>query len=133
MRATSETRWLAAFRTFLVLAFVARALVPPGYMFASAGEAGAKIVLCTTHGMVEAFYDPETGAYSPDKSPTKSKPGGDPPCAFGALAKLALPSTSLTVTALAFVEPRLNLPESVSPGRGLGAPPFSTGPPSLSA
>lgn len=104
-------------------------------MFAAAGpDAGVKVVLCTAHGMVEVFYDPETGALTDGESTQKKSPRGDPPCAFGVLVKLAPPAGSVAVLAFVPSAAVASAPIFVAPGRGLSAPPPpSTGPPFLRA
>jgi hypothetical protein len=135
MRASFSLSWLGALRALVLLAFMARALVPPGYMFAAAGpEAGVKVVVCTAHGMIEAFYDPETGALTDGKSPQKKSSPSDPPCAFGALAKLAPPAAWVAVLAFVPSAEFASTPVFAAPGQGLSAPPPpSTGPPYLRA
>lgn len=116
----------------MLLAFLARALVPPGFMFeAQAGTALVKVVLCSAHGSVEAYVDPATGEISYTKKPPKPSDKDDPPCAFATIAKVAPPSNVAPAPA-----PRestshsRHADNSLAPGRGLSAPPPpATGPP----
>lgn len=134
MHATPATRWLLALRTFVLVALIARALIPPGFMLEAATESrSVKVVLCAAHGAVEAYVDRVTGEITTE-APAKKAPAGDPPCAFAALAKLAPPSAVAVVFAVA-PAPFVRQPSAIlDPGRGLSAPPPpSTGPPSLNA
>lgn len=134
MRALHTLHWQSAVRAFVLLAFVARALVPPGFMTVSSdANAGVKVVLCSAHGPIELYYDAETGTFSDAKSEPKKTGVGDPPCAFAALAKLAAPTSSVLFVATSITATEPTTYAVVTPGRGLSAPPPpSTGPPSLS-
>jgi hypothetical protein len=121
-------------RAFVLTAFVARALIPPGFMFeAEAGSALVKVVLCSAHGSIEAFIDPTTGEISYAKKPPKPSDKDDPPCAFAAIAKVAPPSSVAAAPAPSEGTARSSAARfDMRPGRGLSAPPPpATGPPSL--
>jgi hypothetical protein len=115
------------------LAFVARALVPPGFMFeAQAGTSLVKVVLCSAHGSIEAYVDPTTGEITYAKKPPKPSDKDDPPCAFATIAKLAPPLNVATAPAPSETQSQAGVSQrDLIPGRGLSAPPPpATGPPS---
>lgn len=133
MGALGAMRWPGVLRALVLLAFVARALVPPGFMLASA-DAQVKVVVCSAHGTIEVYYDPDTGAFSNEKAAAKKPSGGEPRCAFAAFAQFVPPTTSLDVLVDTTAAPAQTMPAFVIPGRGLSAPPPpQTGPPTLNA
>jgi hypothetical protein len=125
--------WGKALRAFVLLAFLARALVPPGFMFeAQAGTAQVKVVLCSVHGSIEAYVDPATGEISYTKKPPKPSDKDDPPCAFATIAKVAAPSNiDVAPTPREHKSHNTHTHRDLAPGCGLSAPPPpATGPPS---
>ncbi|MBT9445377.1 MAG: hypothetical protein IV086_06740 [Hyphomonadaceae bacterium] len=121
---------------FALLALLLRILAPPGYMISSGGASGQKIAftICSDFGMRQAVLDLGTGDVVDESGPGErndNAPSSDAPCVFAGVAALASPVAS------GFAEPALrpHLAEpqriaSVSPGRGLAAPPpWPTGPP----
>lgn len=121
-------------QAMVLLALIARVIVPSGYMLAAAasGTGWVKVVLCSAHGPIDVFVDPVTYEITDRPAvPAKKPDDREPPCAFAALAKLAPPSAGPE-----FVLGQLA--ESAAPafaGRqsfahDLGAPPPpATGPP----
>jgi len=120
-----------------LVAMLVRAIVPVGFMIAQphAGN-GFAIALCSGHGPAQLAVDLRTGAIvAADKSTSgkhqkDAKP--DAPCVFAAAAHVAPPVLEIGVPAPARpVGAAFAAILSVSPGRGLAAPPpWPTGPPS---
>lgn len=85
-------RWVT---TLLLLAFVARALVPAGYMpdFSAASSGGFKVVICTTMGAM-------TIALDDNHQPEPDQPGNhhDEPCSMAGSASVALPAIDVLLT-----------------------------------
>jgi hypothetical protein len=119
-------------RALIVVVFALRAVVPAGYMLANVGKS-ASLVLCTAQGSISVSIDPATGHVTIlKKAPGQAPDRDDPPCAFGAVAKVAFNASSVADFGPAeriaqFVAPDPGL----APGTGLSAPPPpATGPPS---
>jgi hypothetical protein len=121
---------------FVLLAFAVRALVPGGYMIGESPNGRfLTITLCSSASPADVFLDLKTGQVvehgDTGDQPDKSK--HDAPCAFASVAHLAAPRAPTLVNAplrLAIVA--ANAADSVTPGRGLAAPPpWATGPPPL--
>ncbi len=120
-----------------LVAVLARALVPAGYMLAPAADGRfVAITLCSGYGPVESLLDLTTGALSKpdsgqeDNSPSEP-PGAHGPCVFAAMASLSTPQDAAPIEGAhgyAFAAP--GRAGETAPGRGLAAPPpWSTGPP----
>lgn len=129
MMQTLRGAWVL--RALIVVAFALRAVVPAGYMLASAGK-GATVVLCSAQGSINVQIDPVTGHVTViKKAPGQAPDRDDPPCAFAALAKVAIDAPVLSLAlpvehATPFVTPA----QYLAPGLGLSAPPPpATGPP----
>jgi hypothetical protein len=114
----------------LLVAFVARALVPAGYMpdFSARSDAGLKIIICTAAGAKTLLLD-ESGTPSP--SPDSNYP--DQPCAFAGLAAVALPALLPLTNAIEF-EPVAFAPHAIAdrPPARAGPALGSRGPPLIS-
>lgn len=129
MMQTLRGAWVL--KALIVVAFALRAVVPAGYMLASAGN-GATVVLCSAQGSINVQIDPATGHVSViKKAPGQTPDRDEPPCAFVALAKVAINAAALPMAtpvdhSMPFVTPAKDL----APGLGLSAPPPpATGPP----
>jgi hypothetical protein len=112
-----------AFAVLAALALLIQVLVPQGFMI-SAAPGGAGLVICTGHGPLTL-----ADRHAPAKAP---KRGSDAPCVFAGLglASAPPPAPPVAAPALAYEAPAAALPPSLSPGRGLAAPPPpSRGPP----
>jgi hypothetical protein len=106
----------------VMMAFLARALVPAGYMIAPA--AGPGLVICTGHGPV----DLSGGAHHPGAPPQTS----DTVCAFSGLHFIAPQDAPTRLAARVAWAPEITPihTHDQAPGRGLAAPPPpSHGPP----
>lgn len=122
-----------------LLALLVRALIPVGYMVASAETPNGRFLivqLCDGHASAAQAIDLETGqkvdlAKFP-KSPTNSG-NSDQPCAFAAAVAFAPPVTAAGALAVVVsTDADVSLPKVVRPGRGIAAPPPpATGPPIL--
>lgn len=133
--------WFAqTLAAFTLLAMVARALVPAGYMFAPTQDHRfITVILCSGHGAAAAVIDLDTGALvDPGSSndpgaPSKKTPNTDAPCVFAAAPALSAPEQPASLPVV-FHLASAELPRAivVAPGRGLAAPPpWSTGPPEI--
>ena len=130
-------RQLGAFALFALLV---RAIVPAGYMIASAETSEGRylvVQLCDSHANFTQVIDLDTGKQvDPGKLPAKpaSDKSSKTPCVFAAAPHMAGPELS---------SPYVGQPDgrivvanyaavAVTPGRGIAAPPPpSTGPPQL--
>ena len=128
------SRTLAA---LALLAIAVRALVPAGYMLATAQDGRfIAVTLCSGHGAVDAVIDLTTGAVV-DADATKQNdipsnaPNPDAPCVFATMAALSAPEHPPAFTLVFQSAPAERVRDlAVAPGRGLAAPPpWSTGPP----
>ncbi len=116
-------------RALVLLAFVTRALIPPGFMLQPASD-GVAVVLCSAAGWTDAAVDPARGQHATKHAPGKQSGTDEPPCTFAGLAKLATLTPDLIVTAPVDASVLAPTPLTLSPGRGLSAPPPpATGPP----
>lgn len=120
--------WRDVALTLAAFALALQVFVPSGFMVSSQNGRGV-IVICTGHGpLTVATADGKTPA-----APVKKK--SDAPCAFAGhaapyTAPLAAPASGPAVAVVREVAARPL--ESLTPGRGLAAPPPpSRGPPSL--
>jgi len=119
------------FAALAVLALAFNVLVPPGTM-AVAGAAGARIVLCTGNGPVNAVLAADGTLH---KQPESDQRPHAPVCSFAGhmaplLPLLAYPAFLLRV---AFAPAPLALrPAGIAPGRGMVAPPPPSQAPPLS-
>lgn len=132
MRRYFSVRHNYVLQAFVLLAVVARLLVPQGYMVAGGSDAWVKVVLCSAHGLIQVYVDRNTYEIT-DKPSTPAKKGDtqEPPCAFLALAQVALPASSASLT----YQPLLNPAPSIAyvaehAIERSTSPPPSTGPPS---
>lgn len=125
-----------ALAAFALLAIIARALVPAGYMVAPAQDGRLlAITLCSGQGPVHALVDLDTGALldadaAPDQDPDAS-PSADAPCVFATMAQLAAPEADAAPVA-AERSARIARPARAAStaARALAAPPpWATGPP----
>ena len=115
----------AALGALAFAALVMLVAVPPGYMVGGGAKAATvHIVICTSHGPVNAAID--LGKTLPAKG-GKSGAG----CAFAAHAGASPLPVSPIVGAHGWRDPARLLPvvSQVSVGRGLAAPPPARGPP----
>lgn len=126
-----------------LLALLVRALVPAGYMLASAETAQGRylvVQLCDSHAGFTQIIDLDTGLQvdpdtlpgSPNGKPTHDKTG-KAPCLFATAPHFASPQLASEVVAIVTrTLPTGYAVAHVSPGRGIPAPPPpSTGPPQL--
>lgn len=126
-----------------LFALLVRALVPAGYMLASAETAEGRylvVQLCDSHADFTQVIDLDTGLQvdpdtlpgNPDGNPEHDKPG-KAPCLFAAAPHIASPQIATEVKVfLARTATAAHAVTTVSPGRGIPAPPPpSTGPPQL--
>ena len=119
-----------------LLAMLVRAIVPAGYMLATAETAQGRyltITVCEAHGAPAQVLDLKTGRLvDPSRVPLgPTERTEHAPCVFAAAAPLAPPVGSVEpiVFALSFAAP-IAPPCDVRPGEGIPAPPPpSTGPP----
>jgi len=119
-----------------LLAVLVRALVPGGYMLATAESAHGRalvVQMCDGSAMPKVGVDLETGeivdlSKSRDSSDSK---GSNSPCAFAASAPIAAPSSASEAAAPALIHMPIPLAvQSARPGMILAAPPPpATGPP----
>ena len=124
-----------------LLALLVRAVVPAGYMLASAETAEGRylvVQLCDSHSGFTKVIDLDTGlqvdaAHLP--ASTGDKPAheksGKAPCVFAAAPHIATPQHAIAASAFPLqVETAHYVAVSVAPGRGIAAPPPpATGPP----
>ncbi len=122
-----------------LLAMLVRAVLPAGYMFATADTGSGRyltVTLCTDHagGGEIALVDLETGkTYAPGETPKPKDASSDTssPCVFAGAPAVATPAAApeLIVFTTA-VEAPVAIARDVRPGRGIAAPPPpATGPP----
>ncbi|MEP7210685.1 MAG: hypothetical protein ABI740_07600 [Alphaproteobacteria bacterium] len=120
-----------------LLAMAVRAIVPAGYMLATADTAGGRyltITLCDAHGDNQRVLDVKAGKYvDPSEVPANhSNKVEHAPCVFAIAAPAAPPAASIELIAFSAVHQDIVLavPRDIRPGRGIAAPPPpSTGPP----
>ena len=126
-----------------LLALLVRALVPAGYMLASAETAQGRFLvvqLCDSHaGFTQVIdldtglqVDPDTLTGSSSGKPTHDKTG-KAPCLFAAAPHIASPQLASEILPIVTgISTTGYTVAPVSPGRGIPAPPPpSTGPPQL--
>ena len=121
-----------------LLALLVRAILPGGYMLASAEAPGGRyliVQLCDGHSGPAKAINLDTGeqidaADISKDGPEDSKPS-HPPCVFAGTASVVLPAiTSEPVGIVIQRDAAVTTSHSVRPGRGIAAPPPpSTGPP----
>jgi hypothetical protein len=119
-----------------LLAMLVRAIVPAGYMLATAETAHGRyltVTVCEAHGNAAQVLDLKTGRLvDPSSVPTKHPEKVEhAPCVFAMAAPIAPPvvSDEPFVFARAYIAPRAP-PRDIRPGEGIAAPPPpSTGPP----
>ena len=121
-----------------LLALLVRAIVPGGYMLASAETPGGRyliVQLCDGHAGPAKAINLDTGeqidaADISKDGPEDSQPG-QPPCVFAGTASVVLPAiTSEPAGIVIQRNAAVTTSHSVRPGRGIAAPPPpSTGPP----
>lgn len=129
--------FVQGFAALALMAMVARALLPAGFMLAPAGHGGfIGLTLCSGQGAATAYIDLRTGAIvDGDKAPAPSSPaksGSDgTPCLFASVVMLAAPEASPKMIVAA--RPSQTMAAAIvrsTPGHGLAAPPpWATGPP----
>lgn len=126
-----------------LLALLVRAIVPAGYMLASAETTEGRylvVQLCDSHAGFTQVIDLDTGLQV-DAAKLPAGAGGKPaheksgkaPCVFAAAPHVSTPQHAVAVSAFRLqVETARYVAVSVAPGRGIAAPPPpSTGPPQL--
>jgi len=121
-----------------LLALLVRAIVPGGYMLASAESPSGRYLIvqvCDGHAGPAIAINLDTGeqidaADISKDGPEDSKPS-HPPCVFGGTPSVVLPAvTSEPVGIVIQRDAAVTTSHSVRPGRGIAAPPPpSTGPP----
>jgi hypothetical protein len=121
-----------------LLALLVRAVVPAGYMLATAETSEGRylvVQLCDSHAGFTQIIDLDTGKQvDPGTLPTKSSDkAGKAPCVFASVPHLSAPQAAVDVEAPAITTQAASFAKvAVTPGRGIAAPPPpSTGPPSL--
>jgi hypothetical protein len=129
-----------------LLAMLVRALVPAGYMLASAETAGGRyltVQMCQGHAGATQVVDLDTGKVvdasklaQEGKAKGESKSKGNPaeaPCVFAGAPAMAHPvAIAEPVEFLVAHDVDFGIVHDVRPGRGIPAPPPpATGPPSL--
>ncbi|MEQ1780152.1 MAG: hypothetical protein ABMA14_02250 [Hyphomonadaceae bacterium] len=121
-----------------LLALLVRAIVPAGYMLASAETAEGRylvVQLCDSHAGFSQIIDLDTGKQvDATKLPAKqTDKSSKAPCVFAAAPHLSAPETFVGIVApVVIVRATGFYSTAVAPGRGIAAPPPpSTGPPSL--
>lgn len=124
-----------------LLAMLVRAIVPAGYMLASAETPDGRyltVQMCSQHTGPAQVIDLDTGkiidASTLAKTSGKSKTNpGDAPCVFAGAPVMAEPvSAAEPVEFVVSHEVDFGFVRDVRPGRGIPAPPPpSTGPPSI--
>ncbi len=120
-----------ALQAIVLLALLARVLVPPGYMVASVGDKWVKVVLCSAHGAIDVFVNPATYEITDKPAlPAKLSDDKEPPCAFSALAQFTPPDTTFTPPVRVAAAAGAHAPRRLEPRHALDAlPPPATGPP----
>lgn len=134
-------RMMRGLGAIALLAILVRAVVPAGYMLATAETPEGRyltVTLCEGHDGPQQVIDLDTGLpVDPsvlDKSDDGQTPAPDaPPCVFAAAAHLAQPlDMGEPVVFVAAERAVFAAVRDIRPGRGIAAPPPpSTGPPSL--
>lgn len=128
--------WRSAGRprgTVFVLALLALALqiaIPPGYMVGGGADGPARIVICTTHGPVNAAID-----LGGPKAPAHGK-SSPMPCIFAGHAAPANLASMTPAVAVPWARPAsvdLLAARRIFVGRGLAAPPPARAPPAFLA
>lgn len=119
-----------------LLAMLVRALVPAGYMLAEAGTPDGRylvVQMCDDHRGVSRFVNLDTGeivekSANPDDASDKNN---DAPCVFASAVQMTSPPSLVAPVVFAHAVPAEFIPQvSVTPGRGIAAPPPpATGPP----
>jgi hypothetical protein len=119
-----------------LLAMLVRAVVPGGYMLATAETSHGRyltVTLCEGHGDAAQVLDLKTGrlvdpSSVPAKHPEKTEHA---PCVFAMAAPMAPPTAIVLPAVFVTVEAgSVSHPRNVRPGEGIAAPPPpSTGPP----
>lgn len=118
-------RWVSH---LLLLAFVARAIIPAGYMpdFAAAAQGVFKVVICTASGQQSLTLDAEGNPV-----PEPSQQHHDQPCAFSGLTALNTPELTVLTIARPVYDMTQRVPLSyvllpparAGPAHGSRAPP----------
>jgi hypothetical protein len=119
---------------FVMVAVVLRFAVPAGAMIAppSDAQAGPRIVLCTSAGMIEIAAADRFGVPASDDDGAPKESRKAEPCAFAGLtAPIGHPPPEVAdAPRAAFTVPKVRMAAWQRPGLGLVAPPPpSTGPP----
>jgi hypothetical protein len=119
-----------------LLAMLVRAIVPAGYMLATAETAHGRyltVTVCEAHDSATQMLDLKTGRLvDPSSVPAKhSDKVEHAPCVFAMAAPMAPPAVSIQPVTFVTVETAAPVrPRDVRPGEGIAAPPPpSTGPP----
>jgi len=121
-----------------LLALLVRAIVPGGYMLASAETPGGRyliVQLCDGHAGPTKAINLDTGEQIDAADISKDSPGdnkpGHPPCVFAGTASVVLLAViSEPVGIVIQRDAAVTTARSVRPGQGIAAPPPpSTGPP----
>ena len=123
-----------------LLALLVRAILPAGYMVASADTPSGRVLvieLCSGDGSRTQVFNLDTGEQVDLDGPSRSDPPkhtpGEAPCVFAATAHFAAPAQPIT-PAIVRTTSDVSVPvvPDLRPGRGIAAPPPpSTGPPAL--
>lgn len=121
-----------------LLAMLVRALVPSGYMIAEADTPNGRylvVQMCDGHGSAAQIVDLDTGKIL-DAPQAPGESGGkktEAPCVFAVSAPMSSPpATAEPIVFKRAFEADFVAIGTVSPGRGIAAPPPpSTGPPTL--
>ncbi len=123
---------------FALLALLVRAVVPSGYMLATAETASGRyltVTVCSDHTTTARVIDLETGL-EVNSSDMPDGPDGktadQPSCVFGVAPHMAAPHATVMAATLPVQvsQPVFGSPRDLRPGRGIAAPPPpSTGPP----
>jgi hypothetical protein len=119
-----------------LLAMLVRAIVPAGYMLATAETAHGRyltVTVCDAHDNTAQVLDLETGRLvDPSNVPAKHQQKAEhAPCVFAIAAPMAPPAASIEPVTFTAVETAASVvPRDIRPGEGIAAPPPpSTGPP----
>jgi len=119
-----------------LLAMLVRALVPDGYMLASAGSPDGRFMvvqLCDGHASPSLVVDLETGDVSDldEKQNIPVKQSSGQTCAFAASGPMTAPNSTAEPVKFAQQDQKVAFTTpTLRPGRGIPAPPPpSTGPP----
>jgi hypothetical protein len=121
-----------------LLAMLVRAIVPAGYMLAEAETPNGRylvVQMCDDHRVAPQVIDLDTGKVVEASDPLNKSGGkaGDAPCVFAAAAQMTAPQTIAEPVVFQQRVAAVFIPAaSVTPGRGIAAPPPpATGPPVL--